>query len=355
MKIFHVITHLDLGGAERVAINIAKSENPNIEYHIVEVVRGQSNFTLQLINELKSYNVKVHRSPIKSKKIGIILFPLWFIFLTLKYKPQIIHTHTEIPDLSIYLFHILFHSHIIYIRTIHNTELWNNWKFLGDKVEKFFILHNSNVAISQSVLNCYERNYHSSDMPLIYNGIEEIIQKPFPHLVKNKKNILFAGRLEKQKGIDILIKVINILKDNDRYFFHIVGDGSLRQEFVKLIGHNYKVYDKVFGLSSYLSSFDYLFMPSNFEGLALMPIEASLAKLPSIINSCPGLEDTLPQDWPLKVINNNIDDFIKIFKEDIFKLDYNTLQETAYKYAKQKFSLKTMQNKYEELYSNKVK
>ena len=50
MKVFHIVTHLDLGGAERVAINIANSDNPDIEYHIVEVVRGKSDFTKQLIS-----------------------------------------------------------------------------------------------------------------------------------------------------------------------------------------------------------------------------------------------------------------------------------------------------------------
>ena len=39
--VFHIITHLDVGGAERVAFNIAKSDNPAIEYHIVEVVHSK--------------------------------------------------------------------------------------------------------------------------------------------------------------------------------------------------------------------------------------------------------------------------------------------------------------------------
>ena len=43
--VFHIITHLDAGGAERVAFNIAKSDNPAIEYHIVEVVHSSSEFS----------------------------------------------------------------------------------------------------------------------------------------------------------------------------------------------------------------------------------------------------------------------------------------------------------------------
>ena len=34
-RVFHFISHFDLGGAERVAANIAKSGNGKIEYHVV--------------------------------------------------------------------------------------------------------------------------------------------------------------------------------------------------------------------------------------------------------------------------------------------------------------------------------
>ena len=44
IKVFHIITHFDLGGSERVAINICKSKNSQIEYHLFEVLRGHFNF-----------------------------------------------------------------------------------------------------------------------------------------------------------------------------------------------------------------------------------------------------------------------------------------------------------------------
>ena len=44
-RIFHVITHFDVGGAERIAVNIATSTNSKLEYHIVELVRSYSKFS----------------------------------------------------------------------------------------------------------------------------------------------------------------------------------------------------------------------------------------------------------------------------------------------------------------------
>ena len=42
--------------------------------------------------------------------------------------------------------------------------------------------------------------------------------------------MLFAGRLEFQKGIDELIEVIKNLENIDIYVFHVVGNGSLQKK-----------------------------------------------------------------------------------------------------------------------------
>ena len=52
MRIFHIITHFDIGGAERVAVNIAKSQTTGMEYHLVEVVRGNGEFSQAFIKGL---------------------------------------------------------------------------------------------------------------------------------------------------------------------------------------------------------------------------------------------------------------------------------------------------------------
>ena len=44
-KVFHIVSHFDVGGAERVAVNIAKSRTEGYEYHVVELLRAPSQFT----------------------------------------------------------------------------------------------------------------------------------------------------------------------------------------------------------------------------------------------------------------------------------------------------------------------
>ena len=43
-----------MGGAERVAVSIAGSANPDIEYHVVELIRTRSEFTSAFIAELEA-------------------------------------------------------------------------------------------------------------------------------------------------------------------------------------------------------------------------------------------------------------------------------------------------------------
>ncbi len=66
-------------------------------------------------------------------------------------------------------------------------------------------------------------------------------------------------------------------------------------------------------------------MPSLFEGLPLTAIESSLSGTPVIINAAPGLEETLPSDWPLKAERNNVDSFCHIFSS-MDNYQYSELQ-----------------------------
>ena len=358
LRVFHVISHLEVGGAERVALNIAESTNKDFEYHIVEVQKGSSAFSVKMKIELEEHGIRFHSSPIVNRKLAILLFPFGFSCAYLKYRPNVIHSHTEIPDLSLWLFRKLswmfWGIKARYVRTIHNTELWNDWKWIGGVVERFYLKHKCNVAISKAVRDAYEKSYGQHDIPLIYNGVKEMEQIVFPHLVKGKVNVLFAGRLEPQKGIDQLIAVVTALKNDGRYHFHIVGSGSLEQKVKESLGgQDYiSLYDKVYGLSQYMGSFDFLFMPSNHEGLGLISVEASLARTPVIVNWCAGVDETLPKDWPLKVMNNNAEDFVDLFQNRLQSMDYQELVDMAYKYVIDHFSLERMRREYERIYKD---
>lgn len=358
-RVFHIISHFDLGGAERVAANIAMSGNMEVEYHVAEVTRGRSAFTRQFIGEMEGGGVICHRSWIPDiqfhylvERIAALLFPLRFLWIWLRWKPDVVHTHTETPDLCTFAaMKMLPFVKVKIVRTIHNTRLWTGQAKMGKRVERMMMAHASNIAISQAVANTYRKIY-GEPTAIIYNGMPQVEQLPYPTLRKGKTNILFAARLEKQKGITTLVEIVKRMAADNRYFFHIHGDGSMG-DYVResLRGlSNVEVGEPIFGIARYMASFDYLLMPSEHEGLALTPIEASLAGLPSIINHCEGLYETLPDDWQLTVYNNKVDDYISLFQHLLPTMDRSQLGDKARQFALHHFTLEKMRKEYEKIY-----
>lgn len=343
-----------------MAVNIAKSGNPDFEYHIVELMHANTQFTPQFIKELELSNIKYHRGFMPQihfhylfERLAAVTFPLWFIFLYLKYRPQVIHTHTEMPDLATYCFFHLFpmlQKKTKIVRTIHNTQLWYGMKKTGFIVEKWMKSCHANIAISTSVMDSYEKNYHEKE-PIIYNGVAVVEQKPYENLVKDKVNILFAGRFEEQKGIGVLIETVKAMADKDKYFFHIAGSGRLEGQLRESLKDckNCRIIPPIFGINNYLGSFDFLFMPSLYEGLGILSVEASLAGLPVVANDCEGLRETLPADWPLKAKGNDVESYVRMFTTTTSE-QRKTLAAESYDFVLQRFSMEKMQQEYEKVY-----
>lgn len=367
MRIFHLITHFDLGGAERVAANIASSQTPGMEYHVVEIMRGSSSYTSKFIRELEMAGVRCHRSLVPDinwhfvvQRMAALLFPLRMLCIMLRWHPDVIHSHTETPDMCLYVFARLFphmFRHTRVVRTVHNTRLWTGLPWLATKVEAFFREHNASIAISDSVRDAYARRF-GYVAPIIHNGVAEVEQKPYEGVMSGRINILFAGRLEPQKGVGVLCEVVKELDADGQYHFTIAGDGSLRSLVEQTLSGNGKplanacLVPPIYSLSSYMSSFDYLFMPSEFEGLSMLSMEASVNRLPVIANRAPGLSDTLPHDWPLMVDGNSVDGFVRLFHTLLPSTDRDKLVSWAHDFAVSHFSVRHMQEEYERVYAS---
>ena len=351
MTVIHIVARFDIGGAERVAINLAKSTEASV--HIVEVFRGNGSMTQALLQECSDAGIIVHRSEVTNTKAAILTFPNRFHRIMKHCVPDVIHTHTEVPDLSLYLFRV-FHPHMLdsvrIVRTIHNTRLWSRWKLIGRVVENWFQHIQANVSIGKGVSESYVREWGKEPDALVYNGLDEVRQSGFDGIEEGKLNILFAGRLEPYKGISILIELV---KRYPRYVFHIWGSGTMQSvvNFELSSFTNVHLYKAIPAISSKMASFDYLIMPSYFEGLALCSIEASLAGCPVIANDCPGLGETLPPDWPLLVRDNSIEQYCKLLDE-LESMDRVSLSASVRAYAKEHFRLDRMVSGYMDFYKN---
>lgn len=104
------------------------------------------------------------------------------------------------------------------------------------------------------------------------------------NLPKNKIKLLTIGRLEYQKGYDMLIKVANNL-DKNKFIWYIIGDGSLKTTIkndVKMAGleNNIILLGTKTNPYPYLRQSDIYVQPSRHEGYGIAIAEARCLNKP---------------------------------------------------------------------------
>ncbi len=120
----------------------------------------------------------------------------------------------------------------------------------------------------------------------------------------NPYRLLFVGRLENQKGLDILLPVMSRLASEGHEFeLKILGVGSLRcelEEKVVSLGLGDKVHfsglvdsDQVL---EELSQAHLFLLPSRYEGMSNAALEALACGVPCVLSACGGIDDYLDAD-----------------------------------------------------------
>ncbi len=364
MKVLHIIARLDVGGSERVAINIASGKAHGTEYHVAEVLRCNTTFTASIISELHQKGIHCHRAWIPvlfhwhylCEKALAFLFAIRLLVLWIRLRPDVIHCHTEIPEMAVWATFRLFpFVKCKVVRTIHNTVLWTGMPVLGPRVERFMQQQHANVAISDNVADAYASVYGYRP-PIIYNGLQvPELSTQTATTGHSPLRIMFAGRFEEQKGISTLCAIIRRLADDPRYLFHIYGSGSLQHLVDELRPlPSVEIFPPRHNIASVMSQYDYIIMPSLHEGLSILAIEASMNAVPLLINHCRGLYDTLPPQWPLTVHDNDLDQWMHLMRDILPTSDCDGLGLQARRYAIEHFAIETMQQQYEHFYRNET-
>lgn len=189
---------------------------------------------------------------------------------------------------------------------------------------------------------------------IIYNSID-VDQWKFNYEVRKKyreslkvsqddKLIAVIGRLEYQKNP---LKALNICKQlhtsDKSYKFIFVGDGNLKNELSKQIEKfSLQLYVKILGVRNDIPqlmwSSDYLLLPSRFEGLPFVVIEAQGAGLPIIASKgvIPSLANITNQLSQISLTDSDT-----MWSEKIRSIpinDYNTRKKLNKKMENSKFS-----------------
>jgi glycosyltransferase involved in cell wall biosynthesis len=135
--------------------------------------------------------------------------------------------------------------------------------------------------------------------------------------VKSKKkklyDLIFIGRLVEEKNIDELVNLFKKFKQKKLpYTGLILGDGPLRQQLIFQI-KKYRLNSRLklvrFSnqVTNYLAQSKVLFLPSRYEGLPMVVLEAGQLGVPSIVSNFKGADEVVANGLTGEVCKNSKD------------------------------------------------
>ncbi len=134
-------------------------------------------------------------------------------------------------------------------------------------------------------------------MAHIANGIP--LKSPAPAVMSRpdwpdeKRRVLFVGRFDRQKGVDILLEALRELRDST--FAYLAGSPVLRDGASLNLPDNVRTtgWLSAAELTAYYETADVLVAPSRWEGFGLTAVEAMRAGLPVIATRVGGLTEVV--------------------------------------------------------------
>lgn len=366
----HFITHLALGGAERIALDLVRGLRDGFDSAIF-AVRGVGADAIgsAMRRELEETRTPLFTGTRVPLKWGGLLFAGQSAARTVAaFQPDLIHLHTEIPEASyaamVSLRPSLRHSPIV--RTIHNSVYWHHWPRLGRWCDRR--MAQAHIAgVSQGAVEAFERLRRASAAGappappvVIFNGVALPPSTRPPRTAPSESiRVLFAGRFEIQKGTDLLARILTQLRlpsgRGGELMLHGVGahESALRALAAQPPpGWSVRVAAPLAGLAATMPEFDFVLMPSRFEGQSLVAIEAMLQAVPLVATDAPGLREQLPADYPWRARAGDADDFARVLQRAFDDpAQCRAIAGQAQAFARDRFDPRAMFASYRRLYA----
>lgn len=275
-----------------------------------------------------------------------------------KYRPDVIHIHSTFSGVMariILLFLKPFYRPVIIYCPHAFSFLMTSTKIKSKVysiVEKILSLATDCIiCVSHYEYNKAQEFGISKDkMIVIHNGVE-----PKLGFYKNNKGdevfkLLFVGRLDYQKGFDLLIEAFSMIK-NKNIQLHVVGD-VVNDEITlpRLENVFYYGWVKPQEIEKYFIMSDFLVIPSRWEGFAIVPLEAMSYGLPVIASNSTSLPEIVVDGHNGFLFQNgDVDSLVAIINK-AYNSSVLTLGQNGQRLITESFSSSSMTSKTIALY-----
>jgi len=354
MHILYILPHLASGGAERQMFYLSQELiKSGYRIDIAYLYEGNKGLNPTYIENVNYYRLNCN----SNYDFSILLQLIRLIKLR---QPDIVQTWIRQMDIIGGLAAIYTKKNWL-LREPNSSKAYPaHWKHKLRKILARFA--RVIVANSEDGLMYWKNYYPRKKMFFIPNGVPFQTIDALPASIDNQelhlnKYIIYAGRLEKQKRIDILIRAISILDQKMHIKLVICGDGNQKnilEALIKQLNIKNMIFltgavapEQVWFLMKHAKAFVLL---SEYEGLPNVLLEAMVCQCPLIVSDIPAHRAFLRSHHALWIDPITPD----IVADKINKLINN--QESAKHRAIiaresiEKWSVENMARKYEKVY-----
>ncbi len=303
MKILQLITHLEIGGAQKATLHL--SSYLKLQGHHVILGSGPRGLLTEDARKILGRNFRIFRFLIREINpiFDLVAFFTLFIYIR-EQKFDIVHTH--ISKAGFLGRWAAFFAGVKSVHTVHGFAFHEYQNSVVRWV--YIILEKITARITSKIIAVSERvrdkglNYGIGNNNK-YEVVYELVQLP-PVRIRLLKNtssqvIGMIAALKPQKNPWDFIKLAKIISRRyPQLQFHIVGDGKLGKKMKKMVSH-LGIEDRVkfWGWRKegwkFMINFDIMVLTSLFEGQPHVVIEAMGLGIPVVAYGVDGVNDII--------------------------------------------------------------
>lgn len=337
MKILHVITKGEVGGAQQVVLNLARQQKNS--GHEVTITWGDGEYLRE-----EAQKLKINYTNFKYLKRSINpLFGLFFIWELKKYLQKnnfdTIHFHSSNTLIGAIAPKIIRDKKIKAIFTFHGLSVldpnyetsllkriifWSYFKLFLILIDEKIFLCNYNLNIAKKI-KLVKNGTIIHNQPSFDNlnspsreEAQKILSEKYKITLADKFVIGSVGRLAYPKNYEFIISIFpEILKIKPNAVCVIIGEGPERKKYEALIEklnlkNNIFLIGEIKNGTNYIKAFDLLVLPSKYEGMSITLLDAKVAGIKILASNVGGNAEILTADQIYKLDNEG--DFIKKLK-----------------------------------------